>query len=194
MTRSSFLLAVLLLVPGCRPGTLPPAPTPESAAINWILTRSDSIPPDSGFRRPLPGRILLQQTTEPASVSASFLAKALPNIDSASRRAFAESLLVARRIEVAPPALPSPVILLPRDVWLARLQAPNRWWYPWKRLVFGPDVPVLCSTVYIMPDGRTALMTVAVAWGSLDAEGYVVTLTRGAQGWAVTGSTLLWAS
>lgn len=60
--------------------------------------------------------------------------------------------------------------------------------------MFGPDIPVLCSTVYTLPNGRTALMTVSVSWGSLDAEGYIVTLTRGAQGWTVTGSRLLWIS
>lgn len=194
MTCRPLHLALLLLLPSCR-SSAPAAPTPESAAITWILTRSDSITPDSGTHRRLPGRILLQETTQPdSSISASFLERAIPQVDSASRRAFAESLLVVRRIEAAPPALPSPVTLMPRNALLARRRAPERWWNAWTQALLGPNVSVACSTVYTLPGGRTALMTVAAVWGSLDAEGYLVVLTRGAHGWTVTGSTLLWVS
>jgi hypothetical protein len=192
--RASLLLAALLTLPSCRSSAPSRFPTPESAAISWILTRSDSLPnPD--YHRRLPGRILLQETTQPDStITVSFLEKALPQIDSASLSAFAESVRVVRRIEVAPANLPSPVILLPRKALLHLREAPGHWWNAWRLPLFGPHVQVMGSTAYILADGHTALMTVAARWASLDAEGHVVVLTQNSDGWAVTGSALLWVS
>ena len=193
MTLPQFLL-LLLLGTACRVPARLPAPTPESAAITWILTRSDSLDSSEGIPRRRPAHILLQATTQPESASVTFLLGGLPRLDSSTAVALSESIRGQGTLAGVPPALPAPAILLSRDSLVARVRRPPTRWSEFLRILNGPSPAVAVSPVFLFPDGQTAAIAVSVTWGGLDGEGRVVLLRHLPEGWVVIASLETWSA